>query len=338
MMEKISDNQLIMFQAPDGSVSIDVLYENNNVWLTQKKIAELYDIDRSVVTKHLKNIFEDSELIEDSVCAKFAHTAEDGKTYNTNFYSLEAILAVGYRVNSPRGTQFRQWATNLLHQYIYKGFVIDDDRFKYGSKFSTRFFDELLEEIRDIRASERMAYQKITDIYATSIDYSKDVEMTKTFFATVQNKLHFAITGHTAAEIIKERADSTQPNMGLTTWKRAPKGKIMLSDTGVAKNYLNKEEISHLNRIVSMYIDYAELQAIRHIPMKMADWVEKLNAFLKFSEYDILNNAGKVSHEVAVALAAQEYEKFRVIQDANYISDFDRELEKLEKQLEKKGN
>ncbi len=337
-MEKISDNQLIMFQAPDGSVSIDVLYENNNVWLTQKKIAELYDIDRSVVTKHLKNIFEDSELIEDSVCAKFAHTAEDGKTYNTNFYSLEAILAVGYRVNSPRGTQFRQWATNLLHQYIYKGFVIDDDRFKYGSKFSTRFFDELLEEIRDIRASERMAYQKITDIYATSIDYSKDVEMTKTFFATVQNKLHFAITGHTAAEIIKERADSTQPNMGLTTWKRAPKGKIMLSDTGVAKNYLNKEEISHLNRIVSMYIDYAELQAIRHIPMKMADWVEKLNAFLKFSEYDILNNAGKVSHEVAVALAAQEYEKFRVIQDANYISDFDRELEKLEKQLEKKGN
>ena len=337
-MEKISDNQLIMFQAPDGSVSIDVLYENNNVWLTQKKIAELYDIDRSVVTKHLKNIFEASELIEDSVCAKFAHTAEDGKTYNTNFYSLEAILAVGYRVNSPRGTQFRQWATEILHNYVYKGFAIDSDRFKYGSKFSTRFFDDLLEEIRDIRASERMAYQKITDIYATSIDYSKDVEMTKTFFATVQNKLHFAITGHTAAEIIKERADSTQPNMGLTTWKRAPKGKIMLSDTGVAKNYLNKEEISHLNRIVSMYIDYAELQAIRHIPMKMADWVEKLNAFLKFSEYDILNNAGKVSHDVAIALATQEYEKFRVIQDANYISDFDRELERLEKKLEKKGN
>lgn len=338
MMEKISDNQLVIFQSPDGSVTIDVLYENNTVWLTQKKIAELYDIDRSVVTKHLKNIFEASELIEDLVCAKFAHTAEDGKTYNTNFYSLEAILAVGYRVNSSRGTQFRQWATNLLHQYIYKGFVIDSDRFKYGSKFSTRFFDDLLEEIRDIRASERMAYQKITDIYATSIDYSKDVEITKTFFATVQNKLHFAITRHTAAEIIKERADSTHPNMGLTTWKRAPKGKIMLSDTGVAKNYLKKEEISHLNRIVSMYIDYAELQTIRHIPMKMVDWVEKLNAFLKFSEYDILNNAGKVSHEVAVALATQEYEKFRVIQDANYISDFDRELERLEKKLEKKGN
>ena len=335
-MQKVSDNQLIMFQAPDGGISIEVLYENDNVWLSQKKMAELYDIDRSVITKHLKNIFIEGELSEDSVCAKFAHTAEDGKVYNTNFYSLEAILAVGYRVNSPRGTQFRQWATEILHNYVYKGFAIDSDRFKYGSKFSTRFFDELLEEIRDIRASERMSYQKITDIYATSIDYSKDVEITKTFFATVQNKLHFAITGHTAAEIIKERADSTQPNMGLTTWKRAPKGKIMLSDTGVAKNYLKKEEISHLNRIVSMYIDYAELQAIRQIPMKMSDWVEKLNAFLKFSEYDILNNAGKVKHEVAIALAAQEYEKFRPIQDANYVSDFDRELEQLEKKLEKK--
>ena len=335
-MEKISDNQLIMFQAPDGGVSIEVLYENDNVWLSQKRMAELYDIDRSVITKHLKNIFSEGELDENSVCANFAHTAEDGKTYNTNFYSLEAILAVGYRVNSPRGTQFRQWATEILHNYVYKGFAIDSDRFKYGSKFSTRFFDELLEEIRDIRASERMAYQKITDIYATSIDYSKDVEITKTFFATVQNKLHFAITGHTAAEIITSRADSEKPHMGLTTWKRAPKGKIMLSDTVVAKNYLSKEEISHLNRIVSMYIDYAELQAVRHIPMKMADWVDKLNAFLKFSEYDILNNAGKVSHAVAEALATKEYEKFRKIQDANYVSDFDREIEQLEKKLEKK--
>ena len=336
-MNKISDNQLIMFQAPDGGVSIEVLYENDNVWLSQKRMAELYDIDRSVITKHLKNIFSEGELDENSVCANFAHTAEDGKTYNTNFYSLEAILAVGYRVNSPRGTQFRQWATEILHKYVYKGFAIDSDRFKYGSKFSTRFFDELLEEIRDIRASERMAYQKITDIYATSIDYSKDVEITKTFFATVQNKLHFAITGHTAAEIITSRADSAKPHMGLTTWKRAPKGKIMLSDTVVAKNYLSKEEISHLNRIVSMYIDYAELQAVRHIPMKMADWADKLNAFLKFSEYDILNNAGKVSHVVAEALATKEYEKFRKIQDANYVSDFDREIERLEKKLEKKG-
>ena len=338
-MEKISDNQLVIFQSPDGSVTLEVLYEDDNVWLSQKKIAELYNTTPQNIIMHLKNIYKARELSEESTCKESLQVQNEGSrqvSRNIKLYSLEAILAVGYRVNSPRGTQFRQWATNLLHQYVYKGFVIDSDRFKYGSKFSTRFFDELLEEIRDIRASERMAYQKITDIYATSIDYSKDVEMTKTFFATVQNKLHFAITGHTAAEIIKERADSTQPNMGLTSWKRAPKGKIMLSDTGIAKNYLNKEEISHLNRIVSMYIDYAELQAIRHIPMKMADWVEKLNAFLKFSEYDILNNAGKVSHEVAIALAAQEYEKFRPIQDANYISDFDRELEQLEKQLEKK--
>lgn len=338
-MKKIPDNQLIMFQAPDGSVTLEVLYEDNNVWLSQKKIAELYDTTPQNIIIHLKNIYKAGELREDSTCKESLQVQNEGSrqvSRNIKLYSLEAILAVGYRVNSPRGTQFRQWATDILHHYVYKGFAVDSDRFKYGSKFSTRFFDDLLEEIRDIRASERMAYQKITDIYATSIDYSKDVEMTKTFFATVQNKLHFAITGHTAAEIIKERADSTQPNMGLTTWKRAPKGKIMLSDTGVAKNYLNKEEISHLNRIVSMYIDYAELQAIRHIPMKMADWEEKLNAFLKFSEYDILNNAGKVSHEVAVALAAQEYEKFRVIQDANYISDFDRELEKLEKQLKRK--
>ena len=335
-MEKITDNQLVMFQAPDGSISVEVLYENDNVWLSQKKMAELYDIDRSVVTKHLKNIFSEGELYEATVCANFAHTAEDGKTYNTNFYSLEAILAVGYRVNSPRGTQFRQWATTILQKYVYKGFAVDSNRFKYGSKFSTRFFDELLEEIRDIRASERMAYQKITDIYATSIDYSKDVEITRTFFATVQNKLHFAITGHTAAEIIAERADSSKPHMGLTTWKRAPKGKIMLSDTVVAKNYLSKEEISHLNRIVSMYIDYAELQAIRHIPMKMSDWVDKLNAFLKFSEYDILNNAGKVKRSVAEALVTREYEEFRKIQDANYVSDFDREIEQLEKKLEKK--
>lgn len=329
-----------MFQAPDGGVALEVLYEDNNVWLSQKKISELYDTTPQNIIIHLKNIYECGELSEKATCKESLQVQNEGSrqvSRHIRLYSLEAILAVGYRVNSPRGTQFRQWATEILHKYVYKGFAIDSDRFKYGSKFSTRFFDELLEEIRDIRASERMAYQKITDIYATSIDYSKDVEITKTFFATVQNKLHFAITGHTAAEIITERADSTKPRMGLTTWKRAPKGKIMLSDTAVAKNYLNKEEISHLNRIVSMYIDYAELQAVRHIPMKMADWVEKLNAFLKFSEYDILNNAGKVRHSVAEALAAKEYEKFRKIQDANYVSDFDREIEKLEKKLEKKN-
>ena len=328
-----------MFQAPDGGVALEVLYEDNNVWLSQKKIAELYDTTPQNIIMHLKNIYTAGELSEQATCKESLQVQNEGSRQvarNIKLYSLEAILAVGYRVNSPRGTQFRQWATEILHNYVYKGFAIDSDRFKYGSKFSTRFFDELLEEIRDIRASERMAYQKITDIYATSIDYSKDVEITKTFFATVQNKLHFAITGRTAAEIITSRADSAKPHMGLTTWKRAPKGKIMLSDTVVAKNYLSKEEISHLNRIVSMYIDYAELQAVRHIPMKMADWVDKLNAFLKFSEYDILNNAGKVSHAVAEALATKEYEKFRKIQDANYVSDFDREIEQLEKKLEKK--
>ncbi|MBQ7412884.1 MAG: virulence RhuM family protein [Alphaproteobacteria bacterium] len=336
-MKKIPDNQLIMFQAPDGGVALEVLYEDNNVWLSQKKIAELYDTTPQNIIMHLKNIYTAGELVEQATCKESLQVQNEGSRQvarNIKLYSLEAILAVGYRVNSPRGTQFRQWATEILHNYVYKGFAIDSDRFKYGSKFSTRFFDELLEEIRDIRVSERMAYQKITDIYATSIDYSKDVEITKTFFATVQNKLHFAITGHTAAEIITARVDSAKPHMGLTTWKRAPKGKIMLSDTVVAKNYLSKEEISHLNRIVSMYIDYAELQAIRHIPMKMADWVDKLNAFLKFSEYDILNNAGKVSHAVAEALATKEYEKFRKIQDANYVSDFDREIEQLEKKLE----
>lgn len=338
-MIKSADNQLVIFNAPDGGITLEVLFSDNNVWLSQKKIAELYDTTPQNIIIHLKNIYSANELNDRATCKDSLQVQNEGNRQvnrHIKLYSLEAILAVGYRVNSPRGIQFRQWATEILHNYVYKGFAIDADRFKYGSKFSTRFFDELLEEIRDIRASERMAYQKITDIYATSIDYFKDAEITKTFFATVQNKLHFAITGHTAAEIIAERADSKRPNMGLTTWKRAPKGKIMLSDTVVAKNYLKQDEISHLNRIVSMYIDYAELQAARHIPMKMTDWADKLNAFLQFNEFDILNNAGKVSHAVAEKLAAKEYEKFRPIQDANYISDFDREVEKLEHNLIKK--
>ena len=325
----MTDNDLIMFQTADGRVSIEVLFENENVWLSQKKIAELYEIDRSVVTKHLRNIFKDKELQEDSVCANFAHTAEDGKTYNTKYYSLEAILAVGYRVNSQRGIQFRQWATEILYGYVYKGFALDFDRFKYGSKFSTRFFDELLEEIRDIRASERLAYQKITDIYATSIDYSPNSQMTKTFYATVQNKLHFAITGATAAEVIAQRADSSKPHMGLTTWKRAPNGKIMPSDVVIAKNYLAASEIKQLNRIVTMYLDYAEEQAERHIPMRMTDWSKKLDAFLRFTEREILDNPGKISHEVACELARKEYETFKKIQDQEYVSDFDKEIEKL---------
>jgi hypothetical protein len=330
--KKIPDNQITVYQTPDGKVNIEVLYANENIWMPQKRMAELFDVDRSVVTKHLKNIFSSNELQEDSVCAIFAHTARDGKEYQTKFYSLEATIAVGYRVNSERGTQFRQWAITILQQYIHKGFAIDSDRFKYGSRFSTRYFDDLLEEIRDIRSSERMAYQKITDLYATSIDYSAKAEDTKQFFATVQNKLHFAITGQTAAEIITKRADNTKPNMGLTSWRKGAGGKIMPADISIAKNYLNRHELDHLNRIVSMYLDYAEMQAIRNKPMYMKDWIEKLNAFLKFSEYEILTNAGSISHEVALSLVNKKYEIFKKKQDKNYISDFDKEIQRIKRE------
>jgi len=332
--KKLPDNQITVYQTPDEKINIEVLCANENIWLPQKRIAELFDVDRSVVTKHLKNIFSDNELEEDSVCANFAHTAEDGKEYQTKFYSLEAIIAVGYRVNSERGIQFRQWAISILQQYIHKGFAIDSDRFKHGSRFSRRYFEDLLEEIRDIRSSERMLYQKITDIYATSIDYSPKTKDTKQFFVTVQNKLHFAITGQTAAEIVAERAKSDKPNMGLTSWRKAPDGKIMPSDVATAKNYLDKTELDHLNRIVTMYLDYAELQAVRNKPMYMKDWIEKLNAFLKFSEYEILTNAGQISHEVALALASKEYETFKKIQDENYISDFDKEVWRIKEGMD----
>ena len=327
--KKLPDNQIAFYQAADGSVNIEVLYAEENIWLTQKKIAELFDTTKQNISLLLKNIFKEGELRADSVVKDFLTTASDGKNYKTQFYSLEAIIAVGYRVNSERGTQFRQWAIGILKNYIHKGYALDSDRFKYGSRFSARFFDDLLEEIRDIRSSERMLYQKITDIYATSIDYSPKAKITKTFFATVRNKLHFAITGKTAAEIISKRVDSKKEYMGLTSWKKSPKGKIMPSDVKIAKNYLNKEEMNHLNRIVSLYLDYAELQATRRKQMYMKNWITKLNAFLKFSEYEILTNAGKISHEVAEVLALKEYEEYRKIQDKNYISDFDREVKKL---------
>lgn len=334
-MKKIPDNQIAFYQSPDGSVNIEVLYARENIWLTQKKVAELFDVERSVITKHLKNIFLESELDKESVSAKFAHTAEDGKSYLTQFYSLEAIIAVGYRVNSERGTQFRQWATGILKNYIHKGYALDSNRMKYGSRFSTRYFDELYEEIKDIRTSERMIYQKITDIYATSIDYSPKAFESKQFFATVQNKLHFAITGKTAAEIITTRASSKKEKMGLTSWRRSPQGKIMPSDTIIAKNYLDKKELEHLNRIGNMYLDYAEMQAARGRAMTMKDWTEKLNAFLKFSEYEILTNAGKISHEVAEALVLGEYKKYKKVQDKNYISDFDKLAKKLLRKVNK---
>ncbi len=326
------NDEIILYTAPDGHKKVAVHYEGETVWLTQKQMAELYNVDRSVITKHLKNIFTEGELQEDAVCAIFAHTAEDGKNYQTNFYNLDVIIAVGYRANSYEATQFRIWATQLLREFIIKGFVLDDERLKLNKRFGRDYFDELLERIREIRASERRFYQKITDIYQQcSIDYQKDAEITLTFFKTVQNKLHWAITGQTAAEIVARRASAEKPHMGLTTWKNAPDGKILKSDVSTAKNYLEENEIKGLERIVTMYLDYAENQAARQSPMKMTDWIKKLDAFLQFNEYDILNNAGRVSHEVAKELAEQEYEKFRIKQDKSFESDFDKEIKRIQR-------
>jgi len=326
------NNQITIYQSPDGGVNIEVLYANENIWLTQKKMAELFDTTPQNITLHLKNIYKESELESMATCKDFLQVQQEGKrrvSRSLSFYSLEAIIAVGYRVNSERGTQFRQWATGILKSYIHKGYALDSNRFKYGSRFSARYFDELYEEIKDIRTSERMIYQKITDIYATAIDYSPKAYESRQFFATVQNKLHFAITGETAAEIITNRVSCKKDKMGLTSWRKSPKGKIMPSDVIIAKNYLDKKELTHLNRIGNMYLDYAEMQAARGKAMTMKDWTEKLNAFLKFSEYEILTNAGRISHEVAETLALGEYEKYKKVQDKNYISDFDREVKQL---------
>ena len=322
------ENQITFYQTADGKVNIEVLFADENIWLTQKKMAELFAVDRSVITKHLKKIFAEGELDEKSVCANYAHTAEDGKSYQTRFYSLESIIAAGYRVNSARGTQFRQWAIGILQKYIHKGFAIDSDRFKHGSRFDARYFDDLLEEIRDIRSSERMAYQKITDLYATSIDYSAKTEETHKFFATVQNKLHFAVTGKTAAELIAERVSPDSPTMGLTTWKAAPDGKITKRDVVVAKNYLNEKELSRLNRIVTMFIDYAELMAEDEVPMSMADWLKETDNFLLSNRRRVLEGKGKISHEDAVRKAEDIYAEFRIRQDELYISEFDRDMAK----------
>ena len=323
-------SDIILYTADSGDVKVEVLFSDETFWLNQKKLAELFQVDRSVITKHLKNIFAEKELDENSVSAKIAHTAVDGKTYSVQFYNLDAIIAVGYRVNSFQATQFRIWATKTLREFMIKGFVLDDERLKQGKRFGKDYFDELLERIREIRASERRFYQKITDIYQQcSIDYNRDAEITRKFYKTVQNKLHWAVTGKTAAQLIAERADSSKPQMGLLTWKNSPKGKIIKSDVSVAKNYLTEKEIKELERIVSMYLDYAENQAARQIPMKMSVWVNKIDAFLQFNEYDILKDAGKISHEVALKLAESEFDKFRVVQDSNYESDFDEVVKKI---------
>lgn len=323
-------NDIIFYTSPEGNVKVEVLYNNETFWLSQKAMAELFGVKVPAISKHLTNIFETNELAAKAVVSILETTASDGKTYKITYYSLDAIIAVGYRVNSINATQFRIWATQTLREYIIKGFVLDDERLKQGKRFGKDYFEELLDRIREIRASERRFYLKITDIYEQcSIDYKKDAEITQQFFKTVQNKLHFAISGKTAAQLIAERASADKPNMGLQTWKNSPSGKVLKGDISVAKNYLIEKEIKELERIVSMYLDYAENQAARQIPMKMQDWVEKLDAFLQFNEYQILKDAGNVSHEVAVKLAEKEYEKFRVIQDQNFESDFDRAVKKI---------
>jgi hypothetical protein len=327
-----STAEFLTFTAQAGENGIEVRVAEETVWLTQKLIATLFDVDIRTVSEHLVNIFASGELKEDSVIRKFRNTAADGKEYLTQFYNLDAIISVGYRVNSVRATQFRQWATGILRNFAIRGYVLDKERLKNGAFLSKEYFDTLLAEIREIRASERKFYQKITDIYATAMDYRADAEITKTFFATVQNKLHFAIHGHTAAEVIMERAGSEKQHMGLTTWKNAPHGKILKPDVAIAKNYLTEKEIKSLDRIVSMYLDYAEDQAERKMPMTMEDWAKKLNAFLKFNERDILDNPGKVTAEVAKAFAESEFEKYRIVQDRLFESDFDRVIKQLPKE------
>lgn len=331
----MNESDIILYTTASGDVRIEVYFEGETFWLTQRRMADLFGVEVQTVNYHLKEIFKTGELPEESTIRKFRIVQMEGKrevSREVDFYNLDAIIAVGYRVNSYQATQFRIWATKTLREYIIKGFVLDDERLKQGQRFGKDYFDELLERIREIRASERRFYQKITDIYAQcSIDYDPKAEITQTFYKTVQNKLHWAITGHTAAELIAQRADATKPNMGLTTWKNAPKGKIQKTDVTVAKNYLSEKEISDLNRIVSMYLDYAENQAARQIPMKMTDWIRKLDAFLQFNEYELLQDAGKVSHAIAQELATKAFEQYRVIQDRNYESDFDREVNKLKK-------
>lgn len=325
----------VIFKTADGKVNIDVYFHDETLWLTQKLIAELFGKGRSTITEHLKNIFAEGELQKKLVCRKFRHTTDHGaivgKSQQTEvmYYNLRAITAVGYRVSSHRATEFRKWATEILHEYIIKGFAMDDERLKQIKHFGQDYFDELLERIREIRLSERRLYQKITDIYALSADYDRNDETTKFFFATVQNKMHWAIQGKTAAEIIYTEADAKKICMGLKNWKNAPSGKILKSDVTIAKNYLNKAHLKELERIVSAYLDLAENRAWRGIVTNMKDWVQFLDKFLSLSDYPILLNKGKISALEAKIKAEAEYDKFRVLQDKRYISDFDEEVRKL---------
>ena len=328
--------QYLTFVASTGNTNedIEMRYEAENIWLSQKMMAELYGVSVKTVNEHLKNIFSDNELGEISVIRNFRITASDGKNYNTKHYNLQAIIAVGFKVNNERAIQFRKWAGQIVKDYTIQGWVMDVERIKQGHMFTDEYFDRQLEKVREIRASERKFYQKITDIYATSSDYDKTASSTRRFFATVQNKLHWAIHQHTAAELIVNRANSEKKNMGLTTWKGAPDEKIGESDVVVAKNYLTEQEMKSLERIVTMYLDYAEDMAERKIPMTMEDWEKRLTAFLKFNEREILTDAGKVTAEIAKQFALTEFEKYRIVQDQLFKSDFDLFLESMENYLE----
>jgi len=325
-----STADFLIFTRQNGEDGIAVRIDDENVWLRAEAIAELFQKDRRTIQEHVKNIFSSGELSENSVCRKFRHTADDGKNYQVKFYNLEAIISVGYRADSQRAIEFRKWATNVLSNFSRKGYVLDKNRLINDQIFSKQYFDELIAEIQEIRASERKFYQKITDIYATAVDYDIDSQTTKAFFATVQNKLHFAIHQNTAAELIMKRANARKENMGLTSWKNAPLGKIIKTDVSIAKNYLSKLELSELNEIVTMYLDYANRQARKLIPMTMSDWKQKLDVFLKFNEETIGDGIGNVSHEVAKAFSESEFEKYRTIQDKNYRSDFDKLLEQTQ--------
>ncbi|MGI6639065.1 MAG: virulence RhuM family protein [Desulfobulbus sp.] len=328
-----STAEFLIFTGQAGEQSIEARYENETVWLSQKLMAELFAVDVRTVNEHLKNIYDSGELQREATIRKFRTVQTEGSRQvarNIDFYNLDAIISVGYRVNSVRATQFRQWATQVLREFAIKGYVLDKKRMENGAFLGEDYFERLLEEIREIRLSERRFYQKITDIYATSVDYNRDAPTTKAFFAKVQNKLHFAIHGHTAAELILQRADSTKANMGLTTWEKAPDGKILKTDVAVAKNYLAKEELEALGRIVNAYLDLAEERALRKIPMTMEDWAKRLDAFLEFTERDILQHSGKVSAEIAKAHAESEFEKYRIVQDRLFESDFDRIVKQIE--------
>ena len=324
-----STMEFLIFQAQTGADGIEVMYANESIWCTQDAIAALFDKGRSTITEHLQNIFSDGELKKDSVCRKFRRTAADGKNYSTQYYNLDAIISVGYRANSTRATQFRQWATAVLRQFAIRGYVVDKKRMENGAFLTIDYFEHLLAEIREIRLSERRFYQKLTDIYATAIDYNRDAPTTRLFFKMIQNKMHYAVHQHTAAELIMQRADADKEHMGLTTWENAPDGKIVKTDVSIAKNYLKQMELEDMGRIVTAVLEFAESRAKRHIPMTMEDWAKRIDAYLTSDERPLLDNAGSVSHEEAVLHAETEFEKYRVIQDRLFQSDFDKYLGKL---------